>query len=102
MAKYEFKVLSQDEQDDIVVEFLLAQERDLFCHQLNAERFTNMDIEAIKDQKLKSHMGQMVSDTDSRIEQVQGIVDATQRQLPPKNRLDAAIARVRAKQNKTA
>ena len=35
----DYQILSQDEQDDIVISFLHSQERDKFAHGLNLERY---------------------------------------------------------------
>ncbi len=37
-----YTVLTQDEQDDILIQFMQAQERDHFAHTINEARYTQM------------------------------------------------------------
>lgn len=93
---YNFKVLSQEDQDEILVEFLEAQERDLFCHQINLERYQEM-LETLEPGPWRDRILQLKQETESRLEEVESIIEATLRQLPPPERLEAAKQRVKEK-----
>jgi len=102
MPDYQF--LSQEEQDEIIVEYLKAQERDHFCHRINLERFDAM-LQSLPEGEFKNHIVNLREETAKRLIEVNSIIGATKRQLPPQERLDAAKARLAAKlesQNKTA
>lgn len=95
MADYEYKLLTQDEQDEITASFLIAQERDLFCHQLNKERFTEM-LKSLPEGDWKKRIKTLSDDTDKRIIEVDSLIKATK--LPSTERLNAALQRVKAKE----
>ena len=96
-----FKVLSQDEQDDIIVEFYEAQERDLFSHELNAERYERM-LAALPDGDWRKRIEQLHTETLKRKDEVESILAATESQLPPADRIAASLARIAAKRGKVA
>jgi len=96
----EYSVLSQDEQDDIVVSFMEAQERDLFSHRLNLERFDKM-LSSLPEGKWKSRISDLRAETASRIAEVESIITATKGQLPTAGRIEAAKSRLQAKVKKT-
>ena len=91
-----YKILTQDEQDEIIVSFLHAQERDEFCHQLNLARFDQM-LSSLPEGKYKERITQLRNETNERLNEVTSIIAATQAQIPPKERVDAATARIAAK-----
>lgn len=93
MADYQFQVLSQDEQDDIMTNFLLAQERDLFCHQTSLARYDAMLV-SLPDGPFKTRIQGLRTDTQSRIDEVNAIIAASQNQIPPSERLQAAMSRL--------
>jgi len=90
-----YKTLSQEEQDDIIVSFFLQQERDKYCHELNLARYDNI-LKTTKDGNWKNKISSLRSDTIKRLAEVNSIVDATQGQLPPPDRLDLAKKRLKA------
>ncbi len=92
-----YEILSQEEQDEIIVSYLHAQERDEFCHQLNMARFDAM-LPSLPAGKFKERIAQLRNDTQERLVEVTGIKTATLAQLPPKERVDAAKARIAAKE----
>ena len=94
-----YDVLSQDEQDDIVVAFMLAQERDQFCHQLNLTRYETMLI-TLPDSKWKQRVGELRAETLVRLNEVSSIIAATKPQLPPTARLSAAVSRSKARETR--
>jgi hypothetical protein len=94
-----YNVLSQDEQDEIIVAFMQAQERDLFCHQLNLERYNRM-LETLADGEFKSHITKLRDETAKRLAEVQAIIAATECQLPPQERIEAAKTRIASKERR--
>nr|WP_297805374.1 hypothetical protein [Tepidiforma sp.] len=83
--------------DDIVVEFLKAQERDLFVHNLNRKRFENM-LQTLPPGEFRQRIQQLKAETEQRISEVDTIIRATANQLPPQTRLQAAAQRIAARQ----
>ena len=96
-----YEILSQEEQDDIIMSFLLSQERDEYCHQLNLTRYEQM-LTVLPDGPWKQTITKYRDETNQRLAEVRSIIAATQAQLPPADRKQAAITRVRAKQTPTA
>ena len=93
----EYQVLSQEEQDDIIVSFLLSQERDEFCHQLNLERYKQM-LTVLPEGAWKSQVTKLRDETSKRLEEVKSISAATIAQLPPAERIETAKQRLKAKE----
>jgi hypothetical protein len=91
-----YLVLSQDEQDDIIVQFLGAQERDQFCHALNQTRYEAMGP-ALPDGDFKTRVQNLLETTIKAKAEVESIIAETTKQLPDQARIDAAIARVKGK-----
>lgn len=91
---YEFQLLSQDEQDEIHAAFLASQERDLFCHQINADRYTEM-LKVLPAGTFRTRIEGLKQDTLSRIDEVTRIIDASV--MPSVERLIAAKERVDTK-----
>lgn len=101
MENTNYKTLTQDEMDDIIVSFLHQQELELFCHSINLERYTNM----IKDENLpegnfKDNLKKLKKELETRITEVKGIVENTKSQLPSEERIKASLIRIeKAKKN---
>ena len=89
----DYQVLSQDEQDDIIVSFMLSQERDKYCHSLNLERYTEM-LKTLEAGPWRDRVTKLKDDTVSRLAEVDSIIAVTTPQMPPAERLAAAIARL--------
>lgn len=94
---YQFKVLSEEERDRILVEFLEAQERDLFCHYVNLERYDEM-LRTLPPGEWRNHIAKLREETAKRLEEVESIIAATLPQLPPEERLERAKAALRGTQ----
>jgi hypothetical protein len=92
-----YRVLSQDEQDEIIVAFMQAQERDLYCHQLNLARYNQM-LSKLPDGEWKSQIIKLRDETAKRLDEVQSIIAATESQLPPAEQIEAAKTRLASKQ----
>ena len=91
-----YLLLSDDEQDEILAGFLLAQERDKFSHTVNQERYDAL-LTSLSPGPFLQRIQRLREETNSRLEEVNAIIANTIRQLPTPARLDAAIARLRAK-----
>ena len=91
----EYKVLTQDEIDDIEVNFLLTQERDHYCHTSSLVRLKAM-LQSLPEGEIKKHYQQLHDDTTSRLAEVSAIITASQMRMPSKERLQASITRIRA------
>jgi hypothetical protein len=93
----EYTILSQDEQDEIIVAYLMAQERDAFCHNLNLERFERM-IPSVAEGPWKERITHLRDETKQRLSEVQSLIEATRGQLPPADRINKARARIAARE----
>lgn len=92
MANY--KVLDQDERDDIIVGFLWTQEKDKYCHQLNLSRYDKL-LKSLSDGKWKEKVKELRKETVDRLAEVESIIQATKSQLPNQQRIDAAKERLK-------
>ena len=90
---YEYRLLTQEEQDEIIAVYLKAQERDLFTHKLNLQRFEAM-LPSLPNGEFKQRIQQLRNETIERIAEVEAIIEKTLPQAPPVERMQAAIARV--------
>ena len=93
MQDYKYQILSQSEQDDIIVSYFLGQERDKFCHEINKERYELM-LKTAGEGDWKDQIKGLLSQEVIRIKQVDSLISATQSQLPSKERIKASIARI--------
>lgn len=93
----EYVVLDQDERDEIIVSYLKAQERDLFCHRINLERYNEM-LKTLPEGKFKSHINDLRLQTLEKLSEVESIINATKRQLPPLERINTALMRINQKE----
>jgi len=93
-----YRLLTQQEQDDIIVSYMLSQERDAYCHSINLERFNTMLMD-LPPGKFKERIEGLRNDTQLRLTEVQATVDATKDQLPPQARIDDALTRIRDKES---
>lgn len=91
------ELMTQDEKDEIVVEFFLAQERDSYCHTLNLERYDQM-LQGLPEGEWRKRIEQLRADTVKRLQEVNSIMAATERQMPPKARIDQALLRMKQKE----
>jgi len=91
----EYQLLTQDEQDDIKVAFMLSQERDKYCHELNKERYEAM-LQTLEDGEWKKRVEKLHAETVSRLAEVDSIIAATLPQMPSQERIDASMVRLEA------
>lgn len=93
---YEYKCLTQEERDEIVVAFLQAQERDKFCHELNLERYDDM-LTVLPGGKWRERVTRLRAETEGRLAEVDSIITGTEKQLPDEARMQAARERLALK-----
>ncbi len=96
----DYQILGQDERDEIVVSFMLSQERDKFFHELNLERYNAM-LGTLKDGEWKQRVAQLKADTEKRLVEVDSIIEATRLGMPPLGRVTTAYERIQAKEKAT-
>lgn len=96
MTTDQYQFFGEDERDEQIVAFMHAQEQDLFLHRLNAGRFRAMLAEQGHTQQFEARLRKLLSDTESRIAEVESTIKATEPQLPPPARGRAALGRIRA------
>jgi len=93
----EFKTLTQDDQDLIIVQTLKAQEQDLFCHQINKSRYEAM-LPSLPEGEFKERIGRLLLETNSRLEEVSAILEAVKVQAPSQERIDAVLTTIKSKE----
>jgi hypothetical protein len=94
----EYKIITQDEQDEHLVNFLRAQETDHYLHQINIDRYEQIIAdETITDQNFKSRIAALIVTERAALAQVAKIIEHTADQVPTKERIDAAVSRLTAK-----
>ena len=74
----DYQILSQDEQDDIVISFLHSQGRDKFAHGLNLERYDTM-LKSLPDGEWKNRISQLRVETSKRLAEVNSTIEASLR-----------------------
>ena len=92
-----YRVLSQNERDDMLTETLLAQERDAFAHHMNLERFDAIIADEATSPEFRERIEGLRADTSSRIAEVDVIIRSLTPQLPTAERLAAAKTRIDAR-----
>lgn len=96
MGDYTYKLLADDEKDEIMAAFIHSQERDLFCHTLSLQRYNSM-VESLPEGQWKDRIKHLRQEVTSRLAEVESIIAATTPQLPSSERLAAAKERLAAK-----
>ena len=93
-----YETINTDEQDDIIVGFLRAQEKDEYCHATNLARFNNMLV-GLPAGRFKDRITELRDDTQSRLNEVQAIIASTLSQLPDATRIAASLVRIRKRED---
>jgi hypothetical protein len=93
----EFLLLSQEERDEMLAATLLAQERDLFMHKANKERFGRILANGARGE-FRKRIEDLYNQTEDRISEVTQIIEALKPELPPVARLKAAAERIKARE----
>lgn len=92
-----FLTLTDDEQIDVIIQTYKASEMDLFVHQTNKARFAAMLL-ALSPGVWRTKIETLLTDTNSRLVEVQSVLDATTSQLPAPADITASLARLAAKE----
>ena len=96
-----FEILTDDDRDETIVNFMKATEADLHCHNINLARYDVILLLEISPEFREDIEGKR-TETLSRIEEVQAISDAsvTLAQLPERGRIDSALARIKIREER--
>jgi hypothetical protein len=91
-------VLNEDEKNEILINTLLAQERDHFCYERNVERYTNL-IPTLPEGEYKDKISALLITEQKALENTEATLAHTQAQLPSDaNVLAEAIDKYKTKQ----
>jgi hypothetical protein len=97
----DYKTISQDEKDDIIVSFLHQQEMDHLCHSINKVRYEKILTDrSIPDDEFKQNIQKLRDEVVLRISQVEKIIEHTIDQLPSQERIDISVERTKEKAEK--
>lgn len=91
-----YLVLTTEEQEEILVQFLHAQERDHFCHAINQQRYDAMlkqDLSGIP--AFHERVKTLKAETDARLAEVEAIMSETVSQI---RQIDVAAVKARLDQ----
>ena len=94
-----YQILDKDEQDDIIVSFMLSQERDQFCHEINLARYDKILLNETEGE-WKNKVTKLRADTSQRLKEVMSIISASKANMPSAERIATALARIKAKETK--
>jgi hypothetical protein len=95
-----YKTISQDEKDDIIVSFLHQQEMDHLCHSINKERYEKILNDRDISGEFKENIRKLRNEVETRIFEVEKIIEHTIDQLPSQERIDASVERTKEKAEK--
>ena len=93
----EYQTLTDTEKDDHVVNFMKAQETDLYLHNINKQRYETM-LQNLPEGKWKERVQTLLDETNERIQEVSSTIEATKPQMPDQTRVDSALARIAEKE----
>jgi hypothetical protein len=97
----EYKTLTQEEKDDVIVSFLHQQEMDHLCHSINKVRYDKILTDrSIPDDEFKQNIQKLRDEVVLRISQVEKIIEHTVDQLPPQEKIKASVDRAKEKADK--
>lgn len=93
-----YKLLTDDDQDDILANTLLAQERDHFCHALNVQRYTEL-VKVLPEGDYKQRITHLIGTEQAALANVEATLTETSKQLPADaTRVTAAATRMKARE----
>lgn len=93
-----YDLLTQDEMDEMLVEYMRAQQRDHFLHSINLQRAREVVAMLPAESPFRAHMEQFAADTESRIQEVESLIRATEAQMPPQERRVAALEKIQQRE----
>lgn len=92
-----YKTLTESEQDDLIVQTYKSNEKDLFVHLINKDRFEDM-LQTLGESDFKTRIEKLLIDTNSRIIEVQSVLDSTDKQLPDNTRVADSLVRIKSRE----
>lgn len=95
----DFTLIDDKEKDDLIVGFMLAQERDKLSHFLNRERYDSILETGDLDDEWRTQITKLRDETVKRLKQVESIITATKPQMPSETRITAARNRLLVKES---
>lgn len=91
----EYKTITEEEKDDIIVSFLHQQEIDHLCHSINKERYEKIiSDKSIPEGEFKDRIKQLKTEIELRMFEVEKIMEHTKGQLPSVDRIESAVKRI--------
>lgn len=96
MAKY--RILTQAQQDDVVVNTLMAQEASHHSHALNVDRYAAL-LQTLPQGPRYDQIAALLVTEQEALDFHEHLIEATTAQLPAQADLDASVARLAAKSN---
>ena len=78
---YSYKLITPLEQMSTLVQFLAAQERDLYCHTTNLQRYNAILGDPTINGDFRARITQLKEETESRISEVNTIIKYTLAQM---------------------
>ena len=93
----DYLTLSEEEKNEVIVRFYKAQEMDHFVHSLNKERYEQM-LPTLPEGDFKNNVQKLLNETNSRLDEVNVILEKTRPQLPVKTDLDATVQTIKAQE----
>lgn len=94
---YNYTLLTDEEKDDMVVSFLKSQERDMYCHEINIERYDTM-LKTLPEGDFKKRVQELFRDEKKRKAEIESIIIATVPKMPSAERITAAKLRLEQKE----
>lgn len=93
-----YKTITQDEKDEILTGTLMSQERDLYIHNINKERYESM-LQNLPAGEFKARIERLLAETNMRIVEINSILAALTPQLPSDEKINQAVSRIQDKEN---
>lgn len=91
----EYLTLTEEEKHDMMVQFLQAQERDHYWHNVNRDRYTAILADSSVNPTFRKRIQQLLNETEERIHEVTHLMDKTKAALPAEEHVEAAKMRLR-------
>lgn len=91
-----YRVLTEDEESETIVLFMLAQERDHHSHSVNRDRYQRM-LKDLPPGPFRERIQHLLAETNDRLVEVEAIIAATVPQMPPADRVSAIREALKAK-----
>lgn len=90
----DYKTISQEEKDKALVSFLKGQEMDLFLANINKDRYRELLKNDKISQGFREKIEKLLESTLLQITDVEAVVEATEKQLPSKRRIEKILKEI--------